>query len=628
MSNSLNFLNRPPTPAKTYGPQPKPGASTGSATAAAPKAAFLDKANPWAVGSAGSPTAGSKGAPAQPAYNPLPQNTTPAKAKTPARSTPTPQRAAVPSRGYNYTDASYTGATPQQRAREIDQAEMNAQATRQRRERERARAQPAAPAPLQVAARPPAPMAIIEPAALTQTAANAAQLAQAAVGPALQAAQGFVSPLMRRLNSWMLGSGQGGDPYLAQQQGGYPTTPATPQAEYVDPFLAQQRSGYPPQPTPAATEEITNPYLRQQRGLPPLQPAYNPLAGLFAPQQAAPVPGAQPGIAPTAEQVQTARLAQQQADAARFNVAPDQIQAAQQRAANAPTPEAARAAANAAQAGTNAPQTPIKQPAPPKGQQPEPLFYGYTAPGPLVVDRRDRIRANLQGGELMPRVSNPWAYTAIGMQALTPDRVLASERADRPWSSLTDAEKYYRRFGVMPTGPQMIPNTDKVDAIVEQRDAQHERLIAEYIAKYGKYPPWGYEGAPRTSEAGPIQHGPSGQVARQAAPAAGQAPAGPAATAGTASQQILQPPPGGINNTLELQKINPQGFETDTPTITRGNALTLAQQIGQRYMPGIDFRNMTPDQIAALLLNYSAPAAQDAQYRYDLWYLTQLLASE
>ncbi|MBP8293529.1 MAG: hypothetical protein KAX65_12210 [Caldilineaceae bacterium] len=45
MSNSLNFLNKPPTPAKTYGPQPKPG----SATTAAPKP-FIDSANPWAVG--------------------------------------------------------------------------------------------------------------------------------------------------------------------------------------------------------------------------------------------------------------------------------------------------------------------------------------------------------------------------------------------------------------------------------------------------------------------------------------------------------------------------------------------------------------------------------------------------
>ncbi len=39
-------------------------------------------------------------------------------------------RTNIPSRGYNYTDASYTGATPQMRAREVDQAQMAAQVTR------------------------------------------------------------------------------------------------------------------------------------------------------------------------------------------------------------------------------------------------------------------------------------------------------------------------------------------------------------------------------------------------------------------------------------------------------------------------------------------------------------------
>lgn len=45
------------------------------------------------------------------------------------------QRHYVPSRGYNYTDGSYTGATPQARAREVDQARMNGQAAGQRRRR-------------------------------------------------------------------------------------------------------------------------------------------------------------------------------------------------------------------------------------------------------------------------------------------------------------------------------------------------------------------------------------------------------------------------------------------------------------------------------------------------------------
>ncbi len=38
----------------------------------------------------------------------------------------------IPSRGYNYTDGSYTGATPYQRAWELDQAQMNAQQAGQR----------------------------------------------------------------------------------------------------------------------------------------------------------------------------------------------------------------------------------------------------------------------------------------------------------------------------------------------------------------------------------------------------------------------------------------------------------------------------------------------------------------
>lgn len=41
------------------------------------------------------------------------------------------QRLDIPSRGYNFTDASYTGATPAQRSQEIDWAQMAAQATAQ-----------------------------------------------------------------------------------------------------------------------------------------------------------------------------------------------------------------------------------------------------------------------------------------------------------------------------------------------------------------------------------------------------------------------------------------------------------------------------------------------------------------
>ena len=66
MANSLTFLNKPANSPKTIGPQPKP-------STAAPKAAFLDKANPWAVGG-GTPTASSRA--------PRPRTQTPAARPT------------------------------------------------------------------------------------------------------------------------------------------------------------------------------------------------------------------------------------------------------------------------------------------------------------------------------------------------------------------------------------------------------------------------------------------------------------------------------------------------------------------------------------------------------------------
>lgn len=50
-------------------------------------------------------------------------------------SSATNRRVAIPDRGYNYTDASYTGRTPYERRWEIDQAQMNAQVAGERRRR-------------------------------------------------------------------------------------------------------------------------------------------------------------------------------------------------------------------------------------------------------------------------------------------------------------------------------------------------------------------------------------------------------------------------------------------------------------------------------------------------------------
>ncbi|MBP8293528.1 MAG: hypothetical protein KAX65_12205, partial [Caldilineaceae bacterium] len=145
MSNSLSFLNKP-TPAKTYGPQPKP-------TTPAPKPAFLDKSDPWAVGG-GTPTV---------------------SAKTPAKKTAS-KRADIPSTGYNYTESSTASGKPAYvRKQEIDQAEMNAQATRQRKARP-APAAPPKPAIPTVQARPMQsnlPLGVIDPGAWVPTQAVA-----------------------------------------------------------------------------------------------------------------------------------------------------------------------------------------------------------------------------------------------------------------------------------------------------------------------------------------------------------------------------------------------------------------------------------------------------------------------
>ncbi len=67
------------------------------------------------------------------AYDPLSSANTGRRYTPPTPPEPpaAPPRLDIPSRGYNFTDGSYTGATPQQRSQEIDWAQMAAQATAQ-----------------------------------------------------------------------------------------------------------------------------------------------------------------------------------------------------------------------------------------------------------------------------------------------------------------------------------------------------------------------------------------------------------------------------------------------------------------------------------------------------------------
>ncbi len=583
MANSLGFLNKPaPTKPATSSAAYNPLSSANAGSKPAPKA-FLDKSNPWAVG----------GAPA-----PKPQ---PAPARTPAKKTPTPtpQRQDIPSRGYNYTDASYTGATPQQRAREVDQAQMAAQATRQRREREAQQAQAAAQ-PQAAAYRPPAnqaPLGAIQPQAYLQPVAAAAQLAQEAWEPATQAVQGFMSPLMRRLNSWMTASGQGGDPYLRQQQGvqsGQPMPPTPTPQPYDDAFMRQQRGvqpgqPMPPTPTPANYDDA---FMRQQRGVAqPPAPAWSmPVFSL-------------PGM--------------------------PALQPAQPQLVNAPTPEGARAAANAAQPQGQAPAAP-KAPAPaqpatlqyaPEGTR---LYYGYAIPP----------------GELqVPGFRDYPKWTALGAQAFVSDNVVAAREGyrrrqagleHRPWSSYTDAEKYQLRFGVMPTGPQMMMDNRRALELQAAARAQTERLNAEYWAKYGERPLGGRTYLDEAWERNPvpmIQMNPSGAVGA-AAPAA-QAPQATQNNQGGVWQpqapqkeiRLPQAPAGVIDNTLRLQTINP-----DMGAVQASNVQMITGEILKRWRPDINPDNMSINDISLLLLSNSTapPAGQEEQFYYDMEWVKAL----
>ncbi len=152
----------------------------------------------------------------------------------------------------------------------------------------------------------------------------------------------------------------------------------------------------------------------------------------------------------------------------------------------------------------------------------------------------------------------------------------------RPWSALTDAEKYQRRFGVMPQGAQMVPDNSTGVAAQAASTAQRERLIKEYWQKYAPIlgwvdpPLWQYEGAPRMGTE-PIQRGPA---LRQA-----QGPAGAAAPAKAATQATV---------------------------------LQEAQALAKLYLNGLDTTDFELQDIVAILSRFNPPPDLQQQFSDDM----------
>lgn len=586
MANSLGFLNKPTAAKSTIGPKPKP----------ASKSPFLDTSDPWRVGGntlaqTRAPAANSTRTRASTVQttrsqaSPVKATSTRTRASTagtsakqtvtrsakPATTQATTQRVAIPSRGYNYTDASYTGQTPQARAREVDQATMSGQAAGQRRAAQAAAQPQPAPIPV-VAPRAPAPMALIRPDALTQTAANAGQLMQQAWGPAVQAGQRAISPAMRALNSWI------------QTMGGAPGTnyglpiDVTAPPQYASPDTMPIDVTAPPQYQPK------------------LQAAQQAARGTQSDTWT--VGWRPPGSAPAAEQAPVTPATQR-----------------------SPTGQAAPAAQ------TPAPQTTTEE-----------LFYGWPAPGPIRGDFG-----------LPPSQS----FTEIGIRAQLPDTRIAGEDARRqrstagwtrdqyrPWDSLTDAEKYQARFGVMPTGPQMVPDYSAANAALARSEAQHDRLLDEFWDRYRNYyswvesPLWARQpDFPRPGE-GPIQEGPSG-AAGTAAPVQRSAPLSTQDNQGgvwqpQAESKPIELPPapdGGIDNARRLQEINPEIFKgTVTVEAAERDIKMVVREILQRWRPDINTAGMSMADMYLLLLSDSTEPSDDQaeQFAYDMDFVKAL----
>ncbi len=569
MSNSLNFLNKPATPAKTYGPQPKP-------STAAPKSAFLDRSNPWAVGG-GTPTASSR----------------------------TP-RARAPSGGVTLAPAPVASS-----ARTPVQAAV-ARSTPEPRQAAPARAR-ATPQPVPV----PAPIQMVAPRPTPQpTPWQMAPSPEQAMAMRPTPAPPYV------------------DPYLRQQRSGYQVQQAAPAAGPPDPYLAQQQGIVYPAPTPASPWQMA-PTAEQAQAMRP-QPAPAPT------RAAIPSTGYNYTDAPPAGMIAPTR-ANIPATGYNYTDAPPP-------GMPAPTPQPGT--------GTNVPTPTPTAPgtpnAPAAGNTAQPQargpFYGYAPPGPLTAPRT----VDTQRGQRMPYyMTDRPNVSGWGQRALMTDEALAVEDARRqrdaagsfgalqasgryrPWSSYSPAEKYYLRYGVVPEGAQLAPDTSGAEALAAN-EAQNQRLYDEYWDRYGNVirgRRW-YGGMRPGQEQ--TMYG-SEMAAAMQGRAQGTAPAAtrydPLSSANAGQQAATQAAPAApgaqarINN-YSLAQVNPAAVRNGviTDAVTEDDVSVVARQILRRYLPELDADGMNFVDIVAVLAKYVPPQDRAAKYNEDAQWLGGFLS--
>lgn len=353
----------------------------------------------------------------------------------------------------------------------------------------------------------------------------------------------------------------------------------------------QRRAAAKAQPQPEPVRPVVATVAPRPAG-PPAQPAYNPLANLPAPAQ----PSRPPGLwqmAPTAEQAMAMRPG----------------------SAGSPSTQAAP--------GTNvpAPTAPANQP------QARGPFYGYAPPGPMTVARN----VALQPGQLTPYMRSRPQYTNLGMRALMSDEALAIEDARRqrdaagglvalqssgmfrPWSSYSPAEKYYLRFGVMPQGDPLPPDTSGIAAMEASR-VQNERLKDAYYARHGYYPRWDNYAYRRPDQQ----------------PGAIAAAAGMAAPAATSSTFPVPVSAQAQVNNAALAQVNPAAVQNGviTNAVTETDVSAVARQILQRYRPELPAESMNFIDILAILAQYIPPQDRAQMYAEDAEWLGGFLLNE
>lgn len=381
----------------------------------------------------------------------------------------------------------------------------------------------------------------------------------------------------------------------------------------------QRRAAAKAQPQPEPVRPVVATVAPRPAG-PPAQPAYNPLANLPAPAQ----PSRPPGLwqmAPTAEQAMAMRPGSAgspntQAAPARVNVPTAGYNYTDAPPATAPAPTLPAP-------GTNVP-TPTAPTNQPQARGP---FYGYAPPGPMTAARN----VTLQPGQLTPYMRSRPQYTNFGMRALMSDEALAIEDARRqrdaagglvalqssgmfrPWSSYSPAEKYYLRFGVMPQGDPLPPDTSGIAAMEASR-VQNERLKDAYYARHGYYPRWDNYAYRRPDQQ----------------PGAIAAAAGMAAPTATSSTFPVPVSAQAQVNTAALAQVNPAAVQNGVVTnaVTENDVSAVARQILQRYRPELPADSMNLKDIIAILAQYVPPQDRAQMYYEDAEWLGAFLLSE